>query len=47
MLLLLFIAWKQYVFDPLAATRPESEILIMANDKELKKDNKNRRYSTI
>jgi len=36
-MLLVFIAWKQYALNPLAATRPETKILIMANDTEMKK----------
>ena len=46
MLLLPFIVWKQYVLNPLAATRLEAKILIMVNDTVLKTDNENHRYST-
>jgi hypothetical protein len=46
MLLLLFLSYKLYIFNPLAATVPEADILITANGTELKEDNENHRNST-
>jgi hypothetical protein len=37
---------KQYVLNPLAATRLVAEILLMASDTVLKKSKENCRYTT-
>jgi hypothetical protein len=46
MLLLLFLPYKLYLFNPSAVTMPEAEILTTANDTVLKEDNENQRNST-